>query len=255
MRVTDISWIGILAEDYQVAVRFCSEALGLALESQDEAKVVALFRLPSGQLLEIYGPSNRARKEKYKHYAGPVPGFEVGDVEATRREMIVRGVTFITGVESTPEGDRWSHFQGYAGLLCTAQAVVRQYPGRRGLIAGIARTCIAAQDLEDAAQFYTQVMQMPLAALDRAAGVARFVLDSGHVFEVLDAAGERGRLSPHVIPGFAVPDMAEARRTLAVRGVQFAAGAFEIAPGEVVSYFRGPGDLLFMLCAEASRPE
>jgi len=82
MRVAGISWAGVLTQDFKATLRFFSEILGLALDYRDEARVLAHFRLPSGHLLEIYGPSNRQRKEKYRWFNGPVLGFEVEDVAA-----------------------------------------------------------------------------------------------------------------------------------------------------------------------------
>ena len=82
MRVAGISWAAVLTQDFEATLRFFSEILGLALDYRDVARVLAHFRLPSGRLLEIYGPSNRQRKEKYLWFNGPVLGFEVEDVAA-----------------------------------------------------------------------------------------------------------------------------------------------------------------------------
>jgi catechol 2,3-dioxygenase-like lactoylglutathione lyase family enzyme len=61
MRVTGIGWVGVLTDDYEETLHFFSEILGLSLEYRNEDKVHAHFRLPSGQLLEVFGPSNRQR--------------------------------------------------------------------------------------------------------------------------------------------------------------------------------------------------
>ena len=84
MRVTQLSWAGVLTEDFEDAVHFFSEVLGLSLEYRDEAKAIVHFRFLSGQLLEVYGPSNRQRKEKYRWFNGPALGFEVEAFEAAR---------------------------------------------------------------------------------------------------------------------------------------------------------------------------
>jgi hypothetical protein len=43
---------------------------------------VTMFRFPSGQSIEVFGPSNRTRKAKYQHFNGPVIGLEVDDIIA-----------------------------------------------------------------------------------------------------------------------------------------------------------------------------
>lgn len=121
MRVTSINWIGVLTEDFEETIQFFTEVLGLSLEYQDEDKVITHFRLPSGQLFEIYGPSNRQRKEKYQLFNGPVLGFEVENVEAARQEMMASGVRFITEVERDPGGDAWAFFLGPKEMLLTIQ--------------------------------------------------------------------------------------------------------------------------------------
>lgn len=126
MRVTSFNWVGMLTEDFEETIHFFSEVLGLSLEYRDEAKIITHFRLPSGQLLEIYGPSNRQRKEKYQLFNGPVLGFEVEDVGAARQEMVAKGVRFITEVERDPSGDAWAFFLGPEEMLFTIQQPARR---------------------------------------------------------------------------------------------------------------------------------
>ncbi len=54
MQVTEISWVGVLTEDFGSAARFLTSGLGLSLEFRDEEKDIGHFRPPSGQLLEVY---------------------------------------------------------------------------------------------------------------------------------------------------------------------------------------------------------
>ena len=72
MQVTGIGWAGILTEDFESSLRFFADTLGLSMVYRDEIKELAHFRFRSGQLLELYGPSNRGRKEKYRFFTSPL---------------------------------------------------------------------------------------------------------------------------------------------------------------------------------------
>ncbi len=80
MHVAGIGWVGVVAENFERALHFYSDVLGMWIDHRDETKVLALFRLPSGQLFELYGPSNRERKDKYRWFDGPALGMAVEDV-------------------------------------------------------------------------------------------------------------------------------------------------------------------------------
>lgn len=67
----------MLIEDFEVALDFFSETLDLALEYKDEVKMLAHFRLQSGQLL-----------------------------------MAEMGVEFVTGVETNSLNESFAYFRG-----------------------------------------------------------------------------------------------------------------------------------------------
>ena len=121
VEVEGYQWIGLLAADFEATVEFFSDVLGLELEDLDEEKVVAMFRLPSGQGLEVFGPTNRDRRRKYRLMDGPVVGLEVADVAAGRQELIAQGVEFVTDVESAPTGETWAYVIGPDKRLYTLQ--------------------------------------------------------------------------------------------------------------------------------------
>ena len=76
-----------------------------------------MFRLPSGQVIELFGPQS---PEYTLHDSAVVAGFEVDDVEAFRRDMSERGVEFVTEVEGGPKYGRWCYFRGPEGCLFQA---------------------------------------------------------------------------------------------------------------------------------------
>jgi predicted enzyme related to lactoylglutathione lyase len=116
MNITDYRWIGMLVHDFEATCSFFKSDLGLTLEWTDERKEIAMFRLPSGQTIEVYGPSNRTRKAKYRRFNGPVIGLEVDDIVAAREELQAKGVEFVSEIEALDDGSiKWTYFWGLDG--------------------------------------------------------------------------------------------------------------------------------------------
>jgi predicted dehydrogenase/predicted enzyme related to lactoylglutathione lyase len=116
MKITDYRWIGLLVHDYEATCNFFKHELGLKLVSTDDTKEVAMFRFPSGQSIEVYGPSNRTRKAKYQHFNGPVIGLEADDIVAARAELLAKGVVFVSEIEELEDGSvKWAYFWGLDG--------------------------------------------------------------------------------------------------------------------------------------------
>ena len=113
MRISAYSWAGVPTADFAAAMRFFGEVLGLPLAGRDEARDFAVFRLPSGQLLEVFGP----REAWHRFLTGPVLGFEVEDVRAARRDLEVQGVEFVTDVMDWGGGAASTYFRGPDGHL------------------------------------------------------------------------------------------------------------------------------------------
>lgn len=126
MRILGYSWVGIRTEDYQTTVRFFRDTLGLPVEWLREDAEVAGFRLPSGQLLEVFGPNDAGVQTTNC----PVVGFEVEDVAATREELARVGVEFITDVTEGSAGDAWVYFRGPDAQLYELQRPATQYQMR-----------------------------------------------------------------------------------------------------------------------------
>ncbi len=56
VRIVGYSWTGVYADDFEEAIGFFADKLGLPLEWRQEDADFAGFRMPSGQLLELFGP-------------------------------------------------------------------------------------------------------------------------------------------------------------------------------------------------------
>lgn len=246
MRVKEISWAGVLTEGFEESVHFFSEVLGLSLEHRDEAKAIVHLRFPSGQLLEVYGPSNRQRKEKYRRFNGPALGFEVEEVEAARQQMMARGVRFISEVE-TWEGDAWALFLGPEDKLFEIQRPARKYPEKTARVTGFSGAGVVMQDFVEAVRFFSQVMEMPLAWRDDGQEFAHFWLPGGHLFEVFGPNNQRGQLTPYAVVAFEAEDVGQARRELEARGVEFVGEVVDTSTAEAITYFRGPDRYLYAI--------
>jgi predicted enzyme related to lactoylglutathione lyase len=109
-RARSLAWLGVPTDDVDAAVTFFTRRLAVALEHRDGD--FAILRLPSGQAIELFGPSVRGQAQ---FRTGPLVGFEVDDVLAARAEMEAAGVDFIGPVRHGDAGAAWSHFTGPDG--------------------------------------------------------------------------------------------------------------------------------------------
>ncbi len=125
MRILGYSWVGIVTEDFEGTIRFFTEKLGFPLTYRADNRELTYFRLPSGQLFEVFGPN-----DEYADLHGntcPVVAFEVEDVRAAREDLSQLGVEFVTDVEETEEGDSWVYFRGPDGQLYELWRPSEQY--------------------------------------------------------------------------------------------------------------------------------
>ena len=239
MQVTGLGWMGVITEDFSATLEFFAQILGLSLSHRDESKELAHFRLQSGQLLEIFGPSNRQRKEKYRRFDGPALGFEVQNIEFARGEMIARGVNFITGIEKWQDA-AWSMFLGPEDKLLAIEQAERRRPHSSAKLSRFSWAGIVMQDFEAALRFFSDVMNMPLEWRNDSRGLAHFKLPAGHILEIVDASQSWSRIMPHVAIGFEVEDVRQARAEMESNGVEFITKVVVTADGEAYTYFRGP---------------
>ena len=249
MHVTGIGWAGILTEDFESTLRFFSEGLGLSLVHRDEMKELAHFRFRSGQLLEVYGPGNRRRKEKYRWFNGPVLGFEVDDIQLARQEMLARGARFITEIESW-ENERWSLFLGPQEKLFEILLSSRKPAGHFRNILGICGARVHVQDSVAASHFFSKVMEMLPVQQENEREIVHYRLPAGHKFEVLVSSAKGDDPTAPLIIGFEVNDMREARREMESRGVEFVGPPEAMQDGSARSQFCAPDHFIYELVCE-----
>jgi catechol 2,3-dioxygenase-like lactoylglutathione lyase family enzyme len=240
MQVTGIGWAGVLTEEFESTLRFFSDVLGLSLAYCDDEKELAHFRFQSGQLLEVYGPSNRQRKEKYKWFHGPVLGFEVDDIQLVKQEMIARRTRFITDLE-TWEDDIWALFLGPEDNLFEILRPARKPASHFRNVLGICSARFFVQDFKRAIQFFSQSMEMSVVKQGERE-IAQYCFPAGHLFEVCGSS-----VKQLIRIGFAVDDMARARHELEIRGVEFIGSAVVMEDGIARSQFCAPGQFIYEL--------
>lgn len=113
MQVSGFTWAGVRTEDFGATVGFFEERMGLALAFRDDAAGYAVFRLPSGQVFEVFAPSY----EHYDRHDCPAIGFEVSDIRRARQELEAAGAEFVSGLTEHESGAMWTHFRGPDGFL------------------------------------------------------------------------------------------------------------------------------------------
>ena len=246
MRTVGFSWVGLLVSDFEKSIDFFSKVLGLSLDHEDTARVVAHFLLPSGQMLEVFGPSNRQRKAKYELFDGPVIGFQVDDLSNAVDEMKFRGAQFVTQIETAPDGDSWAYFLGPGDTLFTiAQSKIEPIGMGKSIIVGFSWAGVVFADFDGAVQFFQDVMAMPLDRRDDVKQVAQFWLPKRHLFEVFGPNNRWADLMPHPTIAFEIDDVRAVREELEGQEVEFITEVEVTSANEAFTYFRGPDGLIF----------
>ena len=109
--ITGLAWLGTRTERFNELVSFYREVMGLELDHEEPDFTV--FKLSDGSKVEVFGPSD----EGHRHFdTGPVVGFRVDDIDATRARLEAAGTEFIGPVQHwAPSGESWTHFRAPDG--------------------------------------------------------------------------------------------------------------------------------------------
>lgn len=113
MKIRGFSWAGAPAADFDRANRFFREVLGLEMLLRNDERMIGIFKLPSGQLFEVFGPGNRYQELM----DSPTIAFDVDDIDGARAELEAQGVRFVSEIERGSHGDAWTFFEGPDGYL------------------------------------------------------------------------------------------------------------------------------------------
>jgi catechol 2,3-dioxygenase-like lactoylglutathione lyase family enzyme len=114
MKLLGIRWLGIRAEPYEEMVDFLRETLGLEVAFEEEKTTELL--LPDGNRIQVVGPGHRYYDLFGRHAAGPVPLFEVDDLEEARRQLEGAGIEILGSTERDSNWE-WLNFRAPDGNL------------------------------------------------------------------------------------------------------------------------------------------
>jgi predicted enzyme related to lactoylglutathione lyase len=110
--ISGIAFFGIPTIDFEQTTKFFEEILKLA-RIPASSNEHAVFPLPGGESLEIFGPEN-----DYDFYLPcPLVGFRVNDIRSARQTLQARGVTFINEIYEHPNGGAWCDFRDSEGTI------------------------------------------------------------------------------------------------------------------------------------------
>jgi predicted enzyme related to lactoylglutathione lyase len=123
VKAKGLVWMGIPTEDFEGAVAFFHDVLGMVVELRETD--FAVLRLPGGETVEVFGPSLR-RQEQFA--TGPVVGFLVENAALARQEMEERGVEFVGPVHHGDPGRARAHFRGPGGKVFEITQVPEESP-------------------------------------------------------------------------------------------------------------------------------
>ncbi|HEY2332245.1 MAG TPA: VOC family protein [Acidimicrobiales bacterium] len=103
------TWIGVVVDDLESQRTFWGEMLGVPEDHAGPG--FAHFIVPTGEIFEVI---ERAEIPEYDGRRFQV-GFEVDDIEATRAELIRRGITPISEIMGGDSPDPWAYFRDPEG--------------------------------------------------------------------------------------------------------------------------------------------
>ena len=124
MKILGLGWLGTRTEHYDELVRFYRDGLGLPAEHEEAG--FAVFRLPDGTQVEVFGPQD----EEHRHFTtGPVAGFRVEDIDSVRPDLERAGAAFFGPTLGEPGGYRWAHFRAPDGNVYELTETAEQAAG------------------------------------------------------------------------------------------------------------------------------
>ncbi len=112
-KIKGIVYVGVRTDKFDELNRFYKDVLGLTPDHYESG--FSTYILPNGDKIEIYG-SDDPHSPAHDHFTtGPVVGFEVDDIEGSRKDLESRGIEFIGPIYG--DNSRWSHFRGPDGNI------------------------------------------------------------------------------------------------------------------------------------------
>jgi catechol 2,3-dioxygenase-like lactoylglutathione lyase family enzyme len=112
VKVIGIRWLGVRADRYEEMVGFMRDVLGLDVVFEEEGTTE--LSLPDGNRVQVFGPGHRYHRFFGEQATGPVPLFEVDDLDEARRTLEAAGIELLGAAERDSAWE-WLHFRAPDG--------------------------------------------------------------------------------------------------------------------------------------------
>lgn len=93
MEVKNVRWVGVRTDRYDEMVRFLRDVLGLRVDLVEATTTE--FTTSEGDAIQVMGPDDPSYDFFGAHATGPVPLFEVDDVQSARLALEAAGIEVV----------------------------------------------------------------------------------------------------------------------------------------------------------------
>lgn len=239
------SWVGVGTEEFDSTILFFKDTVGLPLARRKDESQHALFRLPSGQDFEVFGPRSRW----YQLQTYPVIGFETIDIQRRWKDLKKCGVEFVSHIVDAPGWGMFCYFRGPDGYL---YEIVQRHKIPKFIsihaISGYSWIGICTTNYTEAVKFFKEVIALQLKSNEDGDEIAIFQLPSGQSFEIFGAGSPfhecKYMRGPCV--GFETDNLQTLYDNMVSCGVHFITTQHSHNGGDHV-YFFGPDGLLYAI--------
>lgn len=114
MQVLNIRWIGVPTARHEAMAAFVRDVLGLAVRFEEPA--TAEFSTSEGDRVQIMAPGHPYFDFFRRYASGPVPLFEVADLDEARGELAAAGIEVIGPLDRDTSWE-WIHVRAPDGNL------------------------------------------------------------------------------------------------------------------------------------------
>jgi catechol 2,3-dioxygenase-like lactoylglutathione lyase family enzyme len=112
MNVLGIRWLGIRADRYDEMVGFLRDVLELDVVFDEEGTTE--LSLADGNRVQVFGPGHRYHRFFGEQASGPVPLFEVDDLDEARQTLETAGIELLGAAEQDAAWE-WLNFRAPDG--------------------------------------------------------------------------------------------------------------------------------------------
>ena len=239
VEVKETGWFGVAQSDLAASARFFGELLELDERNRTDEPAQVSYQLPSGQRFAIMSQT----APDAELHRRPLVGLAVDDAAATKQIMETRGLAFSSELQQGPDAS-WAFFQDPDGhthkIVSLPPPRVFDQTGKQLKIKGVGTVEVPVKDRAASVAFFQRYLDLTIQELPGEQPFTLFRLESGNVFEVIDADKAR---APYPIVAFEVDDIEASRRVVSERGI----GVSDLcsAPAAQWFYLDGPDGVTY----------